>query len=269
MQPRVALRILAIVLLAAGCGGRPDFASLDRSAPGIVPEPAEAMMLLLAAGEDDDIDEAPASALRQPPPAPAQAEDSRLALRVGLGMALPGAGAIGSARGRTVPAYADVWTAGFALEATGEFGTGDVRPYARVVAASFQGQRWTDPGNPDDSWLASDGTVTRILGGARFDIGPAYATAGLGVALMPQMSRIDYFTGREDVILEDGAAFAFSLGGGAEFTLGNLRAYADLSLDLIGARPDAATEDAVLQWPHFEAEPMNVLTLAGGISLAF
>jgi len=205
----------------------------------------------------------------KPPEAPAARRAGRGALDLGFGVALPGADAIGSAMsGYTVASYADVWASGFAFEAVGEFGGGKVRPYAKLGLASFAGQLYENPSNPGDAWVASDGTVMSILGGAKISFGVAYAKAALGLAMMPEMSRIDNFTGTTHVILDPSSPFTLAVGCGAELRIGKLKAYADLELDFVGA-PATQTEDAYLQWPQFEPAPTTVTTLTGGIGLSF
>jgi len=262
-----------LVLVLAGCAQLARAPAEGFPAPGAAafPAPADMAQVLLGAGEEElapSIPPAPAPETEAPTPEPEEVAGGT-GLRFGAGFALPGGGEIGSAPGATIPAWSDVWTAGFVLEGVYEFRGGRARPYAEFAYAQFYGQRWTNPSNSADSWIASDGGVATLAGGAKFGLGRTfYAKAALGLLFWPQVSRIDYYTGGNWPILDAGASVALALGGGAEFELGKLRAYADLEFAL-GTKPSDGTEDAMLFWPSFEAAGVSELKLTGGVRLSF
>jgi hypothetical protein len=281
MRSGQILMTLAATAVSAGCGAAFEVTSAaevpGRTSDGRAPRVAS---LLLAAGEGKDLGDIEVPDLEPPgeePVAPVEPvkrprddyerEAGGFALKVGLGLAMPGAEPIGSAMsGYSVASYSDVWATGFAFEAVGEFGGGTIRPYAKLGSASFTGQLYSSGG---DQWIASDGAVTTIAGGAKFAFGVPYAKASLGLAMTPELSRIDNFTGKSDVILEAASPFAFAVGGGAELKVKSLTAYVDLELSFIGAPADAGTEDAVLHYPKFEPGASSVMTVTGGVSLSF
>lgn len=282
---RIRFVFLVPVLAVAGCGlsgGNGGLnvklnVKLNDARFGGAPLRGEVGFLLLGAKEGEDIGEMDAP---PPPDAEGVEEDGvgkeprreagaagGFALKVGGGMAFPG-GELGSAMsGYNVPSYPEIWTTGSAFELLAEFGSGrKVNPYAQLSISQFTGQRWTNPDDASDSWVASDGSVTMIAGGARFG-GRYYGKAALGLLLWPEVKRIDYFSGYEEAILESGAVFAFALGGGAEFKLGKLKAYVDAEF-LLGMAPERG-ENAVVFWPKFEPGGMNSFRLAGGVGFSF
>jgi hypothetical protein len=277
MRHHLTVPVLALVLAlaVAGCGPVAVFRGQDTSrgsagaSPSRLSVGADVAFLLLGAREGKDIGEkdAPVPAgkkgdVGKKPPG----EAGGFILRVGGGLALPGTGAIGSAPGATVPAYSDVWTMGLAYEVTGEFGAGSFRPYAQLSLSQFYGKKWTNPGTPADSWLASESTVTVIAGGARLG-GKAYGKASVGLVLWPEVSRVDYSDGTADPILAGGVGFTAAVGGGAEFRLGGLRAYVDLEY-VLGPTP-ARGANATVYWPEFKAAEASSLKLTGGLGLSF
>ena len=56
-------------------------------------------------------------------------------------------------------------------------------------------------------------------------------------------------------------------GGGAELSLGKLKAYLDVEY-LLGGAPEKG-ENAVVFWPNFEAGAMNSFKVAGGVGVRF
>ena len=275
---RNGLTIPLLLAAAAGCGGLAHFdAQFDdvpfhsetvRHAEGV-----EVALLLLAAKEGKDIGEmeAPAPKGEKEDRAEPSGKAGGFVLRIGGGLALPGTGAIGSAgeSAPKVPAYSDVWTSGGAFEVVGEFGAGKkIMPYAQVSLSQFAGQKWTNPSDPTgaDTWLASDSSLTLVAGGVRFG-GRFYGKAAVGLWLWPEVSRVDYFNGYAEPIFASGAAGVLTVGGGAEFKLGGLKAYVDAEFVLGGA--PAKAENAVVFWPEFEAAGMNSFKIAGGVGLSF
>lgn len=264
MRDLAAFCLVLVGLLFSGCSGYGP-ATVEAAFPTATGPAGELLgRVLPAAGEDELAPSAPPS----PEPSIEEEETPTKAVRLGAGVALPIAGQIGSGQG-TIPNWSDVWTPGPALEVVYEFpARKKFRPYAQLAQAYFSGQRWTNPSNPGDSWIASDGAVTALLGGAKFELGRSfYAKAGAGILFWPEVSRIDYYTGGDWAILDSGASLALALGGGAEFKLGKLTAYADLEW-AIGTGP-SETEDAMLFWPRFESSGVGELKLAGGVRLSF
>ena len=268
MRDRLMVATLILAVAGAGCGVVAEFGDArpyGRATPG-----AGGGFLLLGAKEGKDIDEADAPPIRKVKgkgkPSAAEAKGG-FVLRVGGGLALPGTGAIGSAPGSTVPGYADVWTEGTAIDVVGEFGAGKkITAYAQFSLSQFSGQRWTNPADADDSWLASDTGLAFVAGGARFG-GTFYAKAAAGLLLWPEVSRVAYVSGYDEPILASGVTVAFAAGGGAEFKLGKLKAYVDAEY-MLGTAP-AKAENAVIFWPNFKAAETSSFKLAGGVAFSF
>jgi len=261
--------------LLAGCGSVAWHQPLQRDPQALRTEVARVTTLLLAAGEDDDIDDIDAAAfeesdidettdvdeVKKPPRA---AKKGGTSIKVGLGMASPGTGAIGSAPSSTLPAYADVWDTGSALDIVGEFSGGTF--YAQFSTASYTGLIYTNPNDANDSYLLSDAALTFIGGGAKFGT-TFYGRIGAGIVMWPEVERIDASSGWGTPVLAATTGFALALGGGAEIALGSIKAYADLEYAILPA-PEKA-ENAVVFWPQFEAEGMSVISFKTGVGITF
>lgn len=189
-------------------------------------------------------------------------------MRVGLGSSSPGAGAIGTAPGGGVPAYADVWAEGGAYDIVADFTPKSaLRLSACLGVANLTGKRWTNPENPADAWWASDSQLTAAGVGLKIGKG-LYAKAGFSAVIVPEVSRVDAENGNEIAIFQEGTVGAFSVGAGYDLKLGGLVAYADL--EIVSASPLEEAENAVILWPNFEAgDGPSYLKLAVGVGFTF
>ena len=157
-----------------------------------------------------------------------------------------------------------MWDTGSALDIVGEFSGGKF--YAQITTASYAGLTYTNPDDASDSYLLSEAAFTYVGGGAKFG-STFYGKVGAGFVMWPEVSRIDAFSGWSEPVLAATTGFALALGGGAEFAIGAVTAFADLEYQILPA-PEKA-ENAIVFWPQFEAEGMNVFSFKTGVGITF